>query len=383
MSSKGTALRAATLLVAFAPLLACARSAPVAQQRTAVKVATVTRADTRTGNRYSAHIEPAVRVDLAFKVAGYVESTARQQGVDGKGRALQEGDTVREGQALATLRVTDYALRAQEARSAREQAKTAFDQAQRDVDRLEKLTASGSVSKVELEGATTRLDGARGALAGAKTRVDEAAALVSDATLRSPLTGVVLKRHIEVGSLAGAGTLAFTLADVSSVKAVFAVPDSVLPRLRLGARQSVVTEAFPGVTFSGRISRISPAADPRSLVFEAEVLLPNEDGRLKPGSVAALSVEGADTPAGAGDAREGPPLVPLSAIVRAPGSAKGFAVFVVDEVAGQPTAHLREIELGEYLGRVIPVKKGLGAGERIVVLGAGLLSNNEAVELIP
>lgn len=358
------------LLSLVALLAGCHRPTVPARPKTAVKVASVARAQATAGHRYSAHVDPAVRVDLAFKVGGYVDTLAKKPGVDGQLRALQEGDLVRAGEVLATLRVTDYALRVQEARAAYEQAKTAADQAQRDVDRLQKLLSGGASTKVDLDAATARLDATRATLAGAKTKVDQAATMLSDATLRAPMNGVVLKRHVEVGSLAGAGTLAFSLADVSSVKAVFAVPDAVLPSLQLGAKQAVTTEAWPGESFAGRLSRVSPAADPRSLVFEAEVLVPNDDGRLKPGMVAALSLDAKL----AADA----PLVPLSAIVRA--QDHGFAVFVVDDAS---VAHLRTIELGEYLGRVIPVKKGLAGGERIVVLGAGLLSNDEPVEVIP
>ena len=46
-------------------------------------------------------------------------------------------------------------------------------------------------------------------------------------------------------------------------------------------------------------------------------------------------------------------------------------------------AHARDVELGDYLGRVIPVKRGLGGGETVVVQGAGLLSDGEQVEVIP
>jgi RND family efflux transporter MFP subunit len=211
----------------------------------------------------------------------------------------------------------------------------------------------------------------------ARARMDEASTAAANTTLRSPLTGVILKRRVEIGALAAPGTVAFTVADISSVKALFAVPDSVLPRVRLGAVQTVTSDAYPGVTFSGRISRISPSADPRSLVFEAEILIPNADGRLKSGSVAALSLDLRKEAAASKM-----PLVPLAAIVRGP-EPQSFAVFLVEDAAGKLVAHVREVELGEYLGRVIPVKKGLVGGERIVVLGAGLLSDGEIVELIP
>jgi multidrug efflux system membrane fusion protein len=357
---------------------ACGKPAVPPRERPAVKVATVEHAASSSATRYSAHIEPASRVDMAFKVGGYIDSIAKSTGVDNKPRLLQEGDTVREGQELASVRKSDYAQRLDEARAAFEQARSSADQAQRDVERDERLVASNAVNAVELEGARTKLRTARASMDGAKARVSQAATAVADTTLRAPMSGVVLKRGIDLGALAVPGTVAFTIADLTSAKAIFAVPDSVLPRVKLGALQSLTADAYPGVVFQGRISRISPSADPRSRVFEAEVLVPNADGRLKSGTVASLALDAATE-----DRERSAPLVPLAAVVRAPGKPQGFAVFVVEDVNGQPTARAREIELGEYLGRVIPVKKGLDGGERIVVLGAGLLSDGEVVELIP
>jgi RND family efflux transporter MFP subunit len=369
-------------------LAACHPAAAPPPSRTAVKVATLERTGVTAGTRYSAHVDPASRVDLAFKVGGYVEEIAKVTGVDGKPRLLQEGDLVREGQALASVRKADYLQRLEEARAALEQARSALDQAQRDVDRDAHLVETAAISAVELEGARTRLRTAQAAVDGTRARVDQAATAVADTTLRAPLGGVVLKRGLEVGALAAPGTVGFTIADLSSAKVIFAVPDSALPRLRLGAIQDITVDAYPGVPFAGRISRVSPSADPRSRVFEAEVLVPNADGRLKAGTVASLSLDPAGAApvapaAGAAPEPPAPPLVPLAAIVRAPQHPGAFAVFVVEDAGGKTIARAREIELGEYQGRVIPAKKGLTGSERVVVLGAGLLSDGEAVEVIP
>jgi multidrug efflux system membrane fusion protein len=172
--------------------------------------------------------------------------------------------------------------------------------------------------------------------------------------------------------------VAFTVEEVRNVKVVFGVPDTILPRVQLGATQAVSTEAYRDARFVGRITRIDPAADPRSRVFEVEVTIPNDDGRLKAGMIAALSLaEGATT------APVHLPLVPLAGIVRSPKHADEFAVYVVEVENGRSIVHAREVELGDYLGSVIPVTKGLGGGERIVVMGAGLLSDGEAVQVIP
>jgi RND family efflux transporter MFP subunit len=355
---------------------ACHHDAVAPPQPAAVKVALVEHAASAAGTHYSAQINPATRLDLSFKVGGYVDSVATVPGVDGKPRLLQDGDRVRAGQQLAAIRRTDYAQKQAEAQAALAQAKVGLDQAELDFSRTQKLATTNAIAGAEVDAARTRRDGAAATLSGARARLDQAQTALSDTALRSPLDGIVLKRSVEVGALAAPGTVAFSVADVGSVKAAFGVPDVVLPRVHLGAALTITTEAYPGEKFEGRISLIAPSADAKSRVFEIDVTIPNADGRLRPGSVAALSLEGG------GDAASTAPLIPLSAIIRSPGHAAQFAVFVVDTKDGHAVVRARDVELGEYLGRVIPVKTGLTGGETVVVQGAGLLSDGESVEVI-
>lgn len=355
---------------------ACHETEVQPASRTAVKVALVERSAGAEGIHYSAQINPATRIDVAFKVGGYVESVASAPGVDGKSRLLQEGDRVRANMQLASLRRTDYEQKLAEAQAALAQAKAGLAQAELDFDRSTRLASSNAIAGAELDAARNKRDAAAASLAGASARVDQASTALADTSLRAPLDGIVLRRSIEVGALAAPGSIVFSVADVSSVKATFGVPDTVLPRVRLGAVQAITTDAFPGVSFEGRISLIAPSADAKSRVFEVDVTIPNADGRLRPGTVAALSL------AGAPDSDAAAPLIPLSAIVRAPSHRERFAVFVVEERAGHPAVRIAEVQLGEFLGKVIPVKSGLGGGEKIVVQGAGLLSDGEPVEII-
>ena len=370
----------APAVLAPATLAGCHHDRVAEVPPTAVKVAVVEHAVSAASTHYSAQINPATRLDLSFKVGGYIDSVATLPGVDGKPRLLQEGDTVRAGQQLAAIRSTDYAQKLAEAKAALAQAKVSLDQAELDLARTQKLSETNSIAGAELDAARTKRDGAAASLSGARARLDQASTALSDTVLRSPLTGIVLKRSVEVGALAAPGTVAFSVADVGSVKAAFGVPDVVLPRVHLGAPLSITSEAYPNEKFEGHISLIAPSADPRSRVFEVDVTIPNADGRLKPGSVAALALDSAGEPA-----TDAAPLIPLSAIVRAPKRASGgsqFAVFVVDKTTGHPIVHARDVELGEYLGRVIPVQRGLTGGETVVVQGAGLLSDGETVEVL-
>lgn len=371
----GPALLAPVALVAVVALSGC-RSAPPPGKKAevAVRVRAVEKKGGAAASRYSATINPATRVDVAFKVGGYVERVERVSGIDGKPRLLQAGDVVRRGDELAAVRRSDYLQKLGEARAALGEASAAREQSRIDHERASHLAASQSISRAEIDAARVRLDAAEARYEGARVRVLEAQTALADTTLRAPLDGVVLARTVEVGSLAGPGTVAFAVADTSTVKAVFGVPDTVLDSLHAGDHQTVTLDALRGQELAGRISRIAPAADPKSRVFEVEVTLDNPRGEIKPGMVASLKLsEGAEAPAIS--------VLPLSAVVRSPSGPDRFSVFVVDEKAG--VARRRDVELGEYLGNFIPVRGGLAEGEKVVVMGAALLADNERVQVIP
>jgi multidrug efflux system membrane fusion protein len=348
-----------------------------AKTPTAVRVRAVERAASANSVRYSATINPASRVDLAFKVGGYVQRVGSIRGLDGHTRLLQEGDHVAAGTELAAVRSADYQQKLAEAKATLAEANAAHEQAQIDFDRASRLVGSDSVAKSELDTARVRLDAARARVQGAQVRVEEAQTAVSDTRLRAPMDGVVVKRNVEVGQLAAPGAIAFSIADISSVKVVFGVPDTALEALRLGTLQTVTTEAFRGSEFSGRITRIAPVADPKSRVFEVEVTIPNDEQALKAGMIAALKL-GAQSNAAAPVA-----VLPLQSVVRAPGQARSFAVYVVDERSGTPTARLRLVDLGEFLGNQIPIRSGIKEGDRVVVMGASLIADGEPVQVIP
>ena len=361
------------LLVALA---ACETASPRQARGVAVKVTAAERSSRSLATRYSAQIVPQTRVDLAFKVGGYVDKLALVQGVDGELRAVQEGDPIEKGAVLASIRPTDYAQKVAEARAGVAQAASTYRNAKTEHGRDSKLFSKDSLPEAALDASRGRRDGARAALEGAQVKLAQAKTALGDTRLVAPMSGVVIKRAVEVGALVAPGTPAFSIADVSSVKAVFGVPDTLLARIQLGATLKVTSEAIPGVELAGKVTRLSPSADPKSRVFDVDVTIPNEDGQLKAGMVVALSLDGGTALAG------DPLLIPLTAVVRGPGG-KGFAVYVVTATNGVARVQLRAIELGEYLGRLVPVTKGLVGDERVVTLGADLLSDGERIEIIP
>jgi len=142
---------------------------------------------------------------------------------------------------------------------------------------------------------------ARAALAQAEATLRYARAVAGNATLTSPIAGVVLSRSIEPGEVVGAGISLLTVADLRTVWLRIFVPEERMGRLKIGQSADVFVDAFPGRAFRGRITEIASQAEftPRNvqtkqervkLVFGVRLTLENQDGLLKPGMPADAQI---------------------------------------------------------------------------------------------
>jgi RND family efflux transporter MFP subunit len=391
-----------------------------------VKVKTVETHSGTSSVRYSASIRPSSQVEVAFKVGGYVETIKRDSD-----RHIQAGDIVQKGAVLAQLRQSDYVAKVNEAKSQQGEARSsletssaqlkeavtaietsraqlkdseaAHERARLDYERSEALFMTQSITKPEFDAAKERfdvskakLDAARAQLAVAEAKVNTARYQIGaaesrvktteavvytasiplgDAQLRAPMSAVVIERRVEVGQLVSTGTPAFVLADLSSVKAAFGVPDLALQNFKLGDTLTMTTDAIPGTEFTGHISRISPAADQSSRVFDVEVTIPNSEGLLKPGMIASMATTepGATTEF---------PVVPLTSITRSKADPNAYAVLVVEETGGRHVARMRNVTLGESYGNSVAVNSGVKAGEIVITTGVTQVADGEEVRLM-
>jgi RND family efflux transporter MFP subunit len=435
----------AGLLIASGVQLGCSSQAETkAGQPKPVKAKAVEKFSTGGAARYSASIKPDMQVDLAFKVGGYVESIARVRDASGQWRDIQAGDHVRRGAVLARVRQSDYQAKVDQARSQQNEASTglesnrsqlkeaqaaveasraqlaqseaSLEHARLEFERAKKLFDAESITKSDYDAAKAQYDSALAQVNAAKAQLNaslekvntakaqismtqariktaaaqtaEASIPLGDTELKASMSAVLLQRKVEVGTLVAAGTVGFTLADTTNVKAVFGVttnvkavfgvPDLALRSLHLGDTLNITTDAVAGTEFPGHISRISPSADQNSHVFEIEVMIPNPTDLLKPGMVASLEVI-----EGGAAGLETAVVVPLTAIVRSKNNPTSYAVFVIDESTGQQIARLRDVSLGETVGNTVTVTGGLQAGERVITTGATLVADGEQVQVIP
>jgi RND family efflux transporter MFP subunit len=352
--------------------------------------------------RYSASIAADEPVSLAFKNSGYIVAIQQVKGVDGRLRNVQEGDWVEAGTVLARIRDSDYITVVEQARSQLAETKSALAatesqlagakatllKAQEDYDRAVNLFGSQSMTKSNFEQVQTRrdtsqsqvdalqsqADAARAKISLAQAQLEQAVIVLGDCYLKAPRRGQVLQRKIEVGDMAGAGTVGFILSDTSTVKTIFGVPDRTLSKVHLGDKLSITSEGLPGQEFPGTVTRIYPVADSTSRVFNVELSLPNPKQLLKVGMIAALELVEEK-------ALEPVTVVPLNAIIRPKDNPQGFAVMIVTDEAGGPVVHSRTVTLGDAYGNLIVVS-GVQTGERVVTTGGALVRDGETVRIL-
>jgi RND family efflux transporter MFP subunit len=327
------------------------------------------------GAKYSASIVPYAQVTLAFQSGGYVDSIRQVKSPSGGMRNIDQGDWVQKGTVLAVVRQQEYLDKVQQAKAQLNRAQAEYEKAKLSFDRVSALYGSQSATKPDYDSAQAQLASTTASVSGAQAELSQANVALAYCSLQAPFNGWIVSRNVDLGTLVGPATNGFTLADTHSVKAVFGVPDTSISRVRLGQHLDISTDALP-TPYAGRVSAISPAADPKSRVFSVEVTIPNPHNRLKSGMIASLALDGSQLP-------QSVLAVPLSAVIRDPNRANNFAVMVAEGGGDTQTARLRAVELGDIYGNMIAAKGGLNSGESVITSGVGLIRSGDQVRVIP
>src|SRR5215469_7694760 len=318
---------------------ACRQQSDSQKQPLPVRIAVVRTVTVGNPARYSASIVPYSQVDLAFQSSGYVDRVLQVASARGGMRNIDQGDWVKKGTILAVVSQQNYQDKLAQAKAQLSGAQAQHVKDKLSFDRVSALYSSQSATKPELDSARAQLDTSAAQVAAAQAQASEAQTALDYCSLTMPFDGWIVKRGVDHGSFVGPATNGFTIADTRTVKAMFGVPDTSIGRVRVGQSQVITTDALPQ-PFDGRVTAISPAADPKSRVFSVEVSIANPKNELKSGMIASLSLDGRTLPRAV-------MTVPLSAVVRDPQRANGFAVLTTEGDGEIESAHLRSVELGD------------------------------------
>ena len=398
-------------LASAAALGSCAKAKAGAERPPqAVRAAAAERRDFVLSSEYAARIAPSLEVNLSPKVGGRVASIRAEVGQRvAKGAVLLELDAsdydAQYRQAKAALgtakaglaRTSDSGQEQQilQAQAAADQASVAYDDASSLYEKTKRLFDSGAASQRSLDDAEARYksaaiqrdaalrslsivkdkagsqanDIASGQVDSASAQADLARSQLEAATMRSPIAGRVSYRGVEAGEMIGTSTLAFTVIDDSSVVAEAGLSERQVGLVRPGMALEVAVPALGAKPFAGRVDSVSPAADPRSLLYAVKVRVPNSGGLIKGGMIARIRVPL--------ETRRGAILVPELAVFSENGG--DYAFVAAADAQGKYRAEKRLLKLGESDGESVEILEGLSAGELVVVEGKEFIGPGDAI----
>jgi len=260
---------------------------------------------------YAGMIRPLERFSLGFEVAGRVAELGSSETAGDSdevaARPLDDGDTVTAGQLLARLDNRAHLARIEEvrARYAENQAKLKDASARRekahnDKKRADALRSRGGSAITEetyqkyvtdLAVAEAQYDAAKAQVAVTAAQYEIAREDYYDTFLRSPVDGVIAKRHASVGESVSPHQVVMEIVQVDRVLLVVGVPEAYIGHVAVGqdARVELLARDRFGrkrPELTGRVYRVAETADQMTGLFEVEIAVENPQRQWKPGLIA-------------------------------------------------------------------------------------------------
>ncbi len=262
------------------------------------------------------------------------------------GQAVAQGHTI----ALIDSRQKQLALKSSQI-SVKKLAK--------DLARYKSLLQGGSATEQQVDEAQNAYD-------NAVIQEQLAAKQLSDATVKSPISGIISKKIIERGAYVNVGNPIATVVDINQLKIKINVSEANVYLLKQGDKATITTEVYPSATFTGKISFISPKGDDAHN-YQVELLIANNSkNRLKAGTFVNAHF---DLPS-----RSKVLCIPREALQ---GSMKDAQVYVAEN--GKAVLHSIVVSGGN--DKYLEVTSGLSQGQQVITTGQVNLTDGKAIKV--
>jgi len=311
-----------------------------------VKVISVTETEISIPVRSSGILHSKNEMKLAFKTGGVIQNIF-----------ANEGDAVKKGQLLARLDLAEIKARM-------DQAESAYQKAERDLQRAAKLHEDSVATFEQLQNAQTGFEVAR-----ANRRI--AAFNLKHSTIYAPGEGRILKRLFEEKELISPGAPVFLFGNTGEGWVIkTAIADHEVLRLQLNDPAQIYFDAYPGSRFPARITEIAAAANPANGLYEVEITIDAQNKHLLSGFIGKADIIPAKT--------RKVILVPAQAFMEGEGLS-GY-VYIINKDG----LHSKKIEVtvANILDGQIAVVSGLKEGQRVITDGAAYLTKNSLVTIV-
>lgn len=280
-------------------------------------------------------------IKLAFKTGGMIRKSY-----------VSEGQYVKAGQLLAELDLSEIEAQVN-------QARIGYEKAKRDFERAESLYKEEAVTRTTVNDAKSGLEVATQTLTAAEFNQKLS-------RIYAPVSGRVLMKLAEQGELIGPFSPMFILGTGDQAYVVnVGLTDRDIVRVSLGDRAEVTLDAYPGETFTGKVTQMGQMITPATGTYGLEVEIAPNGKRLISGFVARVSIhtrQSATTLA-----------VPVEALVNAHGNQADIYLYSGGKSLKKP------VTIGKVYGAYVAISSGLQAGDIIITTGSGFVSDGDPV----
>lgn len=322
---------------------------------------------------YVGRIRAQQFVEIRARVEGYLEKML-----------FAEGTYIKKDQVLFIIDPKLYKARVDKAKAQLNKDKANAVKAERDLQRIQPLYDQNAASKLDLDNAVASYESAKAEVAMSEADLAQAEMALGYTTVRSPISGYISERNVDIGTLVGPGgkSLLATIVKSDTVRVDFSMTgldylNSKARNVNLGQKDTTrkwnpyITITLPDNSvypLKGLVDFADPQVDPKTGTFSVRAEMANPDHILLPGQFTRVKL--------LLDVRENAIIVPTKAIIIEKG---GAYIFVVrhDDVVEK-----RFVELGPEVGNNTVVERGLSSNERIVVEGYHKLAHGQKVRVM-
>jgi RND family efflux transporter MFP subunit len=333
-----------------------AEAAPAPTTVGVENVVVVSQAELASGPAISGNLQAAQEATVRAQIGGTVLQTL-----------VDEGQRVSTGTLLA--RIDDRTIRDQylSARSAVTSAQSAADVAQRNLERNVRLASAGAIADRDLESSRSQNVAAQSQLADARARLTLQEKQLADAQIRAPFNGIISNRKVSGGDVVQPGGEMFTVIDPTSMRLEASVPASQLSAIRIGSPVVFSVSGYPDRSFTGKITRVNPVADPSTGQVRVVVSVPNTGNNL----VGGLFAEGR-----VAAERRNALVAPANAV-----DVTGVRPFVIRLKEGKVERVEVELGLRDEESERVEIKSGLAKGDTLLTGAARGISPGTPVRV--
>ena len=269
-------------------------------------------------------------------IQAYVKNNIAPQAAGRISRILVDvGDNVKKGQVVAEMDQTQLA-----------QIELQLKNNEVEYNRLKELYEVGGLSKSDLDAVEMAYNVSR-------TQYNN---LKENATLVSPINGVITARNYDAGDMYAMSAPIYTVEQIVPVKLLVGISETDYTKVKKGDNVEITADALPGQTFNGKVKKIYPTVDPATRTFTVEVVIDNNNSALRPGMFARAKVNfGVNNSV----------VIPDVAVVKQQGSGERF-VYVLNE---DGTVTYQKVLLGRRRGTEYEVLEGISDGAKVVTGG--------------